>query len=61
MVSHVKLPAVLHIVFGSLGLLAGLIVLLVLGGLGMFAGMADHSGDAAMALPILGGIGAVRF
>jgi hypothetical protein len=44
-----------------LGILAGIIVMLVFGGLAGLVSVADHSGDARIAIPILGGIGAFVF
>ena len=59
--SHVRIVAVLHIVLGCLGALAGLGILLLFGGL---AGLAGFQGlaedpDAIIAVPILATIGAV--
>ena len=52
METHVKVLAVLHIVLGALGVLIGL---------GVFAGLVhlDADPDAAVAIPILGGIGEI--
>jgi hypothetical protein len=47
MQQHVKILAVLHIVFGGLGVLAGLIVMLFFGGLAHFVGMDQNAGDVA--------------
>lgn len=61
MAQHVKIIGILHIVFGSLGVLAGIIVLLVMGGIAGIVGVSDHSADSAAAVPILGGIGGIIF
>jgi hypothetical protein len=61
MLTHVKILAVLNIVLGVLGILIGFFVLLLMGGLGAIAGLAGHSHDAILALPILGGIGVFIF
>jgi hypothetical protein len=58
MQTHVKVLGVLHIVFSIFGMLIGLGIFVFFGGL---AGVAQMDGDpeAVMALPILGGIGAL--
>jgi hypothetical protein len=61
MTDHVRILAVLHIVFGALGLLAALIVLALFGGLAGFVGVTAHDPDAQIAVPILGLIGAGIF
>jgi len=61
MAEHVKILGVLHVVYGMLGILAGIIVMVVFGGLAGLVSVADHSGDAKVAIPILGGIGAFIF
>ena len=61
MQSHIKVLGVLHIVFGALGIVAGLIAMLVLGGIASFVGVADRSADSWLAVPILGGIGIFVF
>ena len=61
MQQHVKILAVLHIVLGALGVLAGLIALTVLGGLAAFANMADLSRDNFPAGGLLGLIGIAAF
>jgi hypothetical protein len=55
--SHVKILAVLQIVFGSLGLVIGLGIFALFGGIAGLVGITDHSGDALVAIPILGAIG----
>ena len=61
MADHVKILGVLHVVYGMFGILAGIIVMLIFGGLAGLVSVADHSGDALIAVPILGGIGAFVF
>jgi hypothetical protein len=61
MATHVKTLGILHIVLGILGVCAGLIVLLVFGGIAGLVGATDTSGDARVAIPILGGIGGFVF
>lgn len=61
MQSHVKALGILHIVFGSLGVLLGLGGLFFFGGIAGIVGATDHSGDAAVAIPILGIIGTLIF
>ena len=61
METHVRILAVLNIVLGGLGILAGIFVMLLMGGIGAVAGMAGHSSDSFIALPILGGIGLFVF
>lgn len=58
MQQHVKILAILHIVLGSFGLLAALILMLIFGGIAGVVSMSDVGGhDAAIAVPILGVIG----
>lgn len=57
MQQHVKILAVLHIVLSSLGIVAGLIALVVLGGLGHFIAMAGEDPDNWAAGGILNLIG----
>ena len=56
---HVRILAYLHIVFGSLGILAALVVLVVFGGIAGIVGAANpHDPDAwHIAIPVLGIIG----
>jgi len=60
MAQHVKILGVLHIVFGSLGVLAAIVVLLIFGGISAFVGLSGHS-DSATAAPIVGVIGGFVF
>jgi hypothetical protein len=59
MQQHVKILAVLHIIFGGLGVLAALIVMAVFGGLAGIAHFSDASQDGVIAGGVLGLIGAV--
>jgi len=59
MAQHVKILGVLHIVFGGLGVLAAIIVLLIFGGISAIVGMSDHSSDVPA--PVLGLIGGFVF
>jgi len=61
MAEHVKILGILHLVYGILGVLAGIIVLVIFGGLAGLVSVADRSGDSLIAVPILGGIGAFVF
>ena len=56
MQTHVKVLAVLHIVFGALGVLIGLGVFAFFGGIAGLVQL-DHDPDAAVAVPLLGAIG----
>ncbi|HOL70134.1 MAG TPA: hypothetical protein PLA43_19955 [Bryobacteraceae bacterium] len=60
MASHVRILAVLHIVFGAVGVLIALAILALFGGI---AGVVNMSGepDARLAAPILGLIGGAIF
>jgi hypothetical protein len=56
MQTHVKVLGILHIVFGSLGILFGLGMLALFGGIATLVGM-NSDPDAAVAIPILGAVG----
>ncbi len=61
METHVRVLAILQIVFGTMGLLAGLVLLVVFGGAAGIVGtvgVAQDSG-ALIAVPIIGIVGAV--
>jgi hypothetical protein len=58
MENHVKLLGVLNIVYGSLGALCGVIILIIFGGAyGVVQIVAQRQSDAAIALPIIAIIG----
>jgi hypothetical protein len=60
MKQHVSILGVLYIVFGCLGLLGAFALLLLFGGAAGIVGMVAHDEpDAAVAVPILGGVGVV--
>lgn len=61
MASHVKILGILHIVFGSLGILLALGLLLFFGGMAGLAGGAAEGSDGAAAMGVLGIIGIVVF
>jgi hypothetical protein len=61
MAQHVKIIGILHIVFASLLILAGVICLLVMGGIAGVVGTTSHSSDDLAAVPLLGGIGGLIF
>jgi hypothetical protein len=57
---HVQILAILNIVWGSIGFLAALIILLVFGGAVGIIGMASqHDPDARIAIPIIGLVGSI--
>ena len=58
MEQHIKILGVLNIVWGAMGAMGGLIVLLVFGSVFGIVGTAiHHDADAAIALPIIGLVG----
>ena len=58
MEQHIKILGVLNIVWGAMGALGGLIVLLIFGSAFGIVGTAiHHDGGAAIALPIIGLVG----
>ncbi len=57
MAQHVKILGILHIVFGGLCVLGGLIAFLVMGGIAGLVGASDQSPDTQAAVPILAVIG----
>jgi hypothetical protein len=57
MQTHVKILAILHIVFGALGVLIGFGIFAFFGGIAGLIHM-DHDPDAAIAVPMMGAIGA---
>jgi hypothetical protein len=60
MEQHVKIVGVLHIVFGALGVLIGVVVFAVMGGVAGLIQM-DGDEDAAQVAPFLGVIGGIVF
>jgi len=61
MLSHVRLVAWLNIIWGGLIALAGLIVLLIFGGIAGIIGATGRDSDSVAAIPILGTIGFAIF
>jgi hypothetical protein len=63
MESHVKILGTLHIVFGSLGILAAVFFLLLFGSIASVVSLSGSTSarDAAIAVPILGLVGTVLF
>lgn len=61
MATHVKVIGILHIVFGALGVLGGIVAMMVFGGIAGIVGFNAQSSDAAVAMPILGMIGGFVF
>ena len=63
MEGHVRFLAILNIVFGSLGLLAGIGVFMLLGSIGAIGAVVGSASDANafMVLPIMGAIGGLVF
>lgn len=59
MLTHVKVLGVLNIVLSALGILAGIVVFVIFGGIAGVVGMAAHDEGRLIAVPILGGIGAL--
>ncbi len=57
MAQHVRILGYLNIVYGSIGILIGLIVFLVLGGVAGFISQIDPSVDAQTAGPIIAMVG----
>jgi hypothetical protein len=57
MAQHIKAVGILHIAMSAMGLLAGIIILLIFGGLATLVGLNANDHDAAVAAPILGVIG----
>jgi hypothetical protein len=56
MQTHVKVLAILHIVFGALGVLVGLGIFVFFGGIAGLVQM-DHDPDATFVAPLMGVIG----
>jgi len=57
MQTHVKILAILHIVFIALGILLGLGMMALFGGIAGLVSMNGPDPDAAIAIPILGAVG----
>jgi hypothetical protein len=61
MSQHVKIIGILHVVLGGMGTLAGVAFLALFGGLAGVVGSVSQNPDAAIAVPVLGGIGGILF
>lgn len=61
METHVKIIALLHIILGSMGIVGALVLLLIFGGIAGVVGLSHGDPDAALAVPLLGGIGGILF
>src|SRR3981081_3945672 len=60
MATHVKVLGILHLVWGGLMVLAGVICVVVFGGIaGIVGASADQPDERAVAIPVLGGIGLI--
>jgi hypothetical protein len=57
METHVRVLAILHIIFGSIGLLGALFLLVLFGGITSLIGMNAPGEEALIAIPIVGGVG----
>ena len=57
--SHVRSLAILEIVFGALGVLAGLGLFALFGGIAALVGITDPGDGKMIAMPILGTIGTI--
>lgn len=57
MAQHVKILGILHIIYAGLVVLAGIVVLVIMGGIAGIISTADTSPDSQVASPILGLIG----
>jgi hypothetical protein len=59
MQNHIRILGILHIVFGIIGVLVGLVVFGVMGGIAGITASNAEAEDAAIAVPIIGGIGLI--
>lgn len=59
MEQHVKIIGILHLVLGGMGVLAGIAFLALFGGLAGLVGTMGQNPDSAVAVPVLGGIGGI--
>lgn len=57
MVTHVQITAIMHIIYGAMGLLGGIFALFIFGGIGAFIGFSEP--DAFFMLPLMMVIGGV--
>jgi hypothetical protein len=61
MAQHVKILGILHIVFGGLGVLAAIVMLLIFGSIAGLVGITDQAPESLKAVPILSAIGGILF
>ena len=59
MSSHVRVLAILQIVYSSLGLLLGIVVFLLFGGIAALVGVNSSLDDSMVAVPVLAVIGGI--
>ena len=59
MQSHVRALAILHIIFGGLGVLTAIFLMALFGGITGIIGLNASGDDARVAIPLVGGIGAL--
>jgi hypothetical protein len=59
MQSHVRVLGILHIVFGALGVLTAIFLMVIFGGITGVIGLNASGDDARIAIPVIGGIGAL--
>jgi len=57
MQTHVRVLAIIHIVFGCIGVIGGIAAFLLFGGIAGLIGAADPGGNSWLAIPILGSVG----
>ena len=58
---HIKLLAILNIIYGSIGVLMGLLVFVIFGGLAGFITSVEGGPEAEVAAPVLGLVGIFIF
>ena len=59
--SHVRLLAVLEIIYGAAGIVTGIGALALFGGIAALVGFADPSDGKFVAIPVLGVVGTIAF
>ena len=58
---HGKIIGILHVVLGGMGVLAAVAFLALFNGIASIVGTQAQASDAAVAVPVLGGIGGILF
>ena len=61
MQQHLRVIGILHIVLGGMGILAAVALLALFNGIASLVGTSASAGDAAVAVPVLGGLGGILF